>query len=173
LILELGEWTPIIRTLTMELPETKEPRMPKRHRTRSLRLIGESFLMWRRHRQSQLAPHRITLQQAHVLAQLERHERLHPSDIADMLFCDRPTASTILRNLERKGWISRTRDPANRKFAIVKLSRDGAEKLNTLRDLAPFASDPFDPLGCFDSNEVALLESLLGKLHKHLKTIPQ
>lgn len=137
-----------------------------------MRLVGESFLMWRRHRQGQLAPYGITLQQAHVLVQLQRHGQLHPSRIAEMLFCDRPTASAILRNLERNGWVQRDRDPANRKFSIVQLTQKGHQELGTLRSVAPFASDPFDPLSCFGRDEIAQLERLLTRLHTHLKTLP-
>jgi DNA-binding MarR family transcriptional regulator len=89
-----------------------------------------------------------------------------------MLFCDRPTASAILRNLERKAWISRERDAANRKYRLVRLAEAGAAKLVELRTQSPFENDAFDPLGCFDAPEVAQLEHLLAKLHEHLKTIP-
>ncbi|MFN2285956.1 MAG: hypothetical protein ACK2UQ_16200, partial [Anaerolineae bacterium] len=59
--------------------------------------MATSFLTWRRYLQNFLVPYKITLKQAYVLRQLTKREYLYPSDIASMLYCDRPTATVIIR----------------------------------------------------------------------------
>ena len=127
--------------------------------------LGIVFLTWRRHLQRQLLPFNITLKQQFVLRQLERQEVLNPAEIADMLFCDRPTASVIINNLEKSGWVKRQKDPDNRKFILIQLTPKGKEKLKQLEQLP---SDNLDPLNGLSSNEKCQLEELLIKLQDYL-----
>ncbi len=132
--------------------------------------MATAFLTWRRYLQGFLAPHQITLKQAYVLRQLIRQEYLYPSDIATMLYCDRPTATVIIRNMEKAGWIQREKDEQNRKFVRISITAAGRQKLNELQ-ASPWANPPFDPLECFSEEEVQELEQLLDKLNQHLKQI--
>jgi len=134
-----------------------------------MRLLAESFLTWRRHRSAVLAPHGVTLKQVHVLRYLSAVETLAPSDVAEMLFCDRPTASVVLKNLEKKGLITRQRDRRDRRRIVVRLAPKGAQKLQRMAESGVFRRPAFDPLGCFDSEELGQLERLLSKLRAHLE----
>ena len=136
-----------------------------------MRLIGESFLMWRRHRLAQLAPHGVTLKQLHVLGALGREPKLSPSRIAEMLFCDRPTATVVLKNMERRGWVQRDRHPEDRRKILVSITKSGKAKLKEVIEAGVFSSGGFDPLSCFSPTELARLEKSLRTLRRHLETL--
>jgi len=87
-----------------------------------------------------------------------------------MLYCDRPTTTVIVRNMEKAGWVQREKDEQNRKFVRVSITEAGRQKLSELQ-ASSWAKPPFDPLGCFSEEEVQELEQLLGRLNQHLKQI--
>ena len=132
--------------------------------------IGVIFLTWRRCLQKRILPYGISLKQLHVLRRLQKRGILSPSEIATMLFCDRPTATYILQTMRRYGWIESTTDPENRKRRRVRLTLAGWKKLDSMSD---FILEPdFDPLGCFTQTERTQFEYLLGKLSDHMETLP-
>ena len=57
------------------------------------------------------------------------------SKVAEELFCDRPTASVILRNMEKRGWVSRAKDSVNKKHVRIGLLAAGRRKLAQVRKL--------------------------------------
>ena len=140
------------------------------NRPLALARMATAFLTWRRYLQGFLVPYQITLKQAYVLRQLIKQEYLYPSDIASMLYCDRPTATVIIRNMEKVGWVQREKDEQNRKFVRISITEAGRQKLEALQ-ASPWANPPFDPLECFSEGEVQQLEQLLDKLNQHLKQI--
>lgn len=132
-------------------------------------LIGQVHLTWKRHLERALVGHDITLKQYHLLVQLDKQEFLRPAEVARELFCDRPTASVILRNMEKRGWISRNPDPANRKRVRVKLRAAGRRKMTHIRALPELARRfEFDPFGGMSKSDAAsfvtYLETLLARL---------
>ena len=132
--------------------------------------ITKISLIWKRYFQERLLPYDITVKQTYVLKQLKRKEFLYPSQIADMLFCDRPTATVIIRNMERKGWVTRKKDPQNRKYVRLTITEAGKEKIAVIEQY--LTDEPLsDPLSCLDNEEMKELERLLDKLHKHLEGI--
>lgn len=130
--------------------------------------LGIAFLTWRRYLQKQIAPRGVTLKQQFVLRQLSRRDYLNPSEIAGMLYCDRPTASVVIDNLEKQGWVRREKDPQNRKFLRISLTPAGMDKL---AELDQVGEPEFDPLACFNVDEKQELERLLKKLNQHLAQI--
>jgi DNA-binding MarR family transcriptional regulator len=130
--------------------------------------LGIAFLTWRRYLQRGLTPFGITLKQQFVLRQLSKTEHLYPSDIAEMLFCDRPTATVILDNLEKQGWIRREREHENRKFMRIILTATGKEKVAELQTMQ---APDFDPLAPFSEEELKEFDRLLRKLNQHLKQL--
>ena len=138
-----------------------------------MRLVGESFLTWRRYRAARILPFGLTLQQMSILRALAKGPVLTPSDAADLLFCDRPTASVVLGNLEKRAWVTRRRDPENGRRVLIELTNDGRTKLNELRAAGAFQLGPFDPLVCFTAGELDEFERLLTILRSHLETILQ
>ncbi len=130
--------------------------------------LGVEFLTWRRYLQRRIAPYNITLKQLHVLSQLDQADYLYPSDIAEMLFCDRPTATVIIDNLEKQAWIQRERDPLNRKFTRISLTHSGRDKL---AELEAVSWGIVDPLAEFSEDEIRQFDALLNKLNQSLDPI--
>jgi DNA-binding MarR family transcriptional regulator len=134
----------------------------------TLARLSVAFLTWRRHLQRNLVPYGITLKQQFVLRQLAEKDFLNPSDIAEMLFCDRPTATVILDNLAKQGWIRRDRGVENRKFVRVSITPLGRQKLAAL-DAAHWQD--FDPLVVFSEEELQQFDSLLRKLKTYIDEV--
>lgn len=133
--------------------------------------IGTIFLTWRRHLQRGYARYGITLKQIHLLHQLRYREFLYPSDIAEMLYCDRPTATVIIRNMIRKGWVRKDGDPQNRKRWRVQITAAGRRKEQAVLASRTNPERVFDPDACFSKGERDQMERLLMKLHRHVTTL--
>ncbi|MBW1862565.1 MAG: MarR family transcriptional regulator [Deltaproteobacteria bacterium] len=132
--------------------------------------IGTAFLTLKRYRQKQVLPYGITLKQFYVLRQLKKEGVLNPSEIADMLFCDRPTATVVIKNMEKQGWVKRELDPEDSRRLKVTLEPAGQTKLKELvRKLADSKKESFTPLSCFTSREKDQFTKLLAKLNLHIK----
>jgi len=138
----------------------------------ALSQMAQVIHRFRRYRQAHVASFGLTLPQFNVLVQLDRHATLHPSRIAELLFSDRPTTTVILKNLERQGWIERSRDEANRKFVVVRITAAGRGKLRELREAERVQAAGFDPLSCFTAEEIEQLEALLDRLIAHFRDLP-
>lgn len=139
-------------------------------KTNSMTKMGILFLTWQRSLQKTLLPHKITLKQQFVLKKLTTVPFLSPSQIADLLFCDRPTASVIIKNMEREGWIRREKDNENGKQYQLWITEEGIKKYHSLEG----ASGPEDmarlnPLNCLSEEEMDQLDKLLLKALKGLK----
>ncbi len=127
--------------------------------------LGIVFLTWRRHLESEIRPYGITLKQLYLLRRLAGKE-LRPSEIADMLFCDRPTATVVIDNMKRYGWVTSEADISDGRQRIVRLTKAGKEKLKGLENMP---EEAIDPLACFTEEERNELERLLRKLQEHFK----
>lgn len=134
--------------------------------------ISVIFLSWRRRRLREILPYGLSLKHLHVLGQLERREFLYPAEIAEMLFCDRPTATVVIRTMERHGWVLRTRDPQNRKRFRIALTPAGRRKSEEVREARLGQPDP-ELLAGFGPDEVAELWRLLSRLQRRLTERPE
>ncbi|EKQ54456.1 MULTISPECIES: MarR family transcriptional regulator [unclassified Clostridium] len=131
--------------------------------------IAWLFLEWRRFNQKRLVIYDITLQQRALLNELNKNEFLAPNEIADYLHCDRPTASFIIKNLEKKGWIYRKKDEKNAKYHKIIISENGKEVLQRVNSsVPPIKISPFDVLTSEESNQ---LFYLLKKCEDRMKEI--
>jgi DNA-binding MarR family transcriptional regulator len=128
--------------------------------------LGVVFLTWRRHLESGVRPYGVTLKQQYLLRQIAAKEFLYPSDVAEMLFCDRPTATVVINNLKKYGFVQSEKDETNGRRQKVTLTQAGREKAE---ELANIPEDAIDPLACYSKEEKAEFERLLIKLHRHLK----
>jgi DNA-binding MarR family transcriptional regulator len=146
--------------------------MSKSIQPASMGQLGKAFLTWRRYLQKQVQVHQITLKQLSVLRKLSHVDYLHPSEVAEMLFCDRPTATVIINNMRKYGWVETRKDPGNRKFQQIVLTERGLDKLNEINQAEHLQSDKlFDPLACFSDEEQVEFERLIMKLNQHLLSI--
>jgi len=145
--------------------------MARRRNLPIMEAIGKSFLIWKHHRQKKILPYKITLKQLYVLRQLERKKFLCPSEIADLLFCDRPTVAVVIKNMEKKGWVKRTLSPNDFRRIHITLEPAGRIKLDEMKKQRDFKGDSFAPLSCFNEKEKLQLAELLTKLNQHLKKL--
>ena len=138
----------------------------------ALSQMAQVMHMFKRYRQAHVTAFGVTVPQFNTLMQLERRGELNPSQIASLLFSDRPTTSVIVRNLERQGWVERTRDEKNRKYVVIRMTDAGRDKLRELSEAEERQAGDFDPLSCFTKAELAQLESMLDKLILHFRDLP-
>ena len=134
-------------------------------------LIAVNHLIWKRHLQRELTPYNISLKQYYILLELNRNGVLHPMQIAEMLFCDRPTVSVVVRNLTKHGWVKRKMDPENAKHVQVILTSRGREKLEEIQRSEKALKPKQDPLSCFSRSEITTLRQMLKRMHDHLLVI--
>ncbi len=144
--------------------------MSLRNKWPIMHAIGVAFLTLKHFRQRDVLPYEITLKQFYVLRQLKRKGVLNPSEIADMLYCDRPTATVVIKNMEKQGWVKRELDPDDSRRIRVTLKPAGQTKMKEIaRKLIDSKKESFDPLSCFTSREKEQFTKLLAKLNLHLK----
>jgi DNA-binding MarR family transcriptional regulator len=77
-----------------------------------------------------LEPHdhagmRISLSETFALAELDDSGTLSQQELADRLGLEKSTVSRLAAGLEHRGWLSRERDPANRRFYRLRLTEQG------------------------------------------------
>jgi DNA-binding MarR family transcriptional regulator len=131
--------------------------------------IGRIHLTWKRHVAHNLMPHGITPKQIFVLRELRARRVLTPSEIASMLYADRPTVTSMLATLERERWIKRRRDPDNGKRVLVEISPAGLAKLESVPEaLWRSGRTRFDPEAALTPTERSTLHRLLDKLEHAL-----
>lgn len=132
--------------------------------------LGIIFLTYRRYLEKTAKNNKLTLNQYYILKQLVRKEYLYPSEIADMLFCDRPTATVVIDNLKKYGYITKEKDAENGKYIQVKITELGMAQVKEAEKSFALLAD-FDPLSCFTEEEKNTFENLLIKLHNNIKRV--
>ena len=132
--------------------------------------LGVVFLTWRRHLEKTTKSHSLTLNQYYILRQLKQKEYLNPSEIAEMLFADRPTATVVIDNLKKYGYVRKERDAEDGKRIRVSITEAGRIQVDEAeKDMENRAA--FDPLACLSKEEKQTLEALLVKVQNHMKNI--
>lgn len=132
--------------------------------------MGIIFLSWRRNLQKKLLPHKITLKQYYLLKELLKKEFLNPSQVAEILFCDRPTATVVIKNMEKHGWVKRERDSENAKQIKIYITKEGTNKFNKIEtSKLSLAREEYDPIDCLSDEEKVQLQKLLYKIRINLK----
>lgn len=97
-----------------------------------------------------------------MLLALEAHNGLWQSDIAELLSIDRTTVTYLVDALEKRGWLRRERDPADRRAHVIRLTQAGIDALAEIGPAARASTDEL--LAPLDETEQAQLRSLLGRL---------
>jgi len=70
-----------------------------------------------------------------VLGVLRDHGRMSPSELGDHLIVTRATVTGLLDSLERRGFVRRTANPADRRSLFVEITPPGLDVLQALRTL--------------------------------------
>jgi DNA-binding MarR family transcriptional regulator len=79
---------------------------------------------------SLLEPHdhggvRVSLSEVLALGELTTSAGVSQQELAERLGLEKSTVSRLVAGLESRGWLTRDRDPANRRFARLDLTRAG------------------------------------------------
>lgn len=82
--------------------------------------LGRAILMIH-----QLLPEPITLSQVFALHELDANRPLSQQELAERLLLEKSSVSRLAADMERKGWLVRERDPANRRFYRLRLTDRG------------------------------------------------
>ena len=70
-----------------------------------------------------------------VLGILRDHGAMSPSELGERLIVTRATVTGLLDSLERRGFVERSRNPADRRSLMVEITPDGLVVLQALRTL--------------------------------------
>lgn len=132
---------------------------------RILELISRVHLSHKRRVARELAPYAINPKQVFLLRKLKETGGLAPSAIAELLFADRPTVTSMLGTLERAGWVTRRGDPGDGRRVVIEASAAGVAKLASVPEgLWRTGRTAFDPEVWLDAEERRDLRRLLEKL---------
>jgi len=93
-----------------------------------------------------------------------------PSEVAEYMHCDRPTASVIIRNLEKKGLIYRKKGEENARYHRLFISDRGKEYLKYINEeVPPLDISPFDVLTPEESEHLYELLTKCGDRMRDIK----
>ena len=131
-----------------------------------MELVARIHLGWKRQVARDLVPYGVNPKQIYLLRKLREVERMAPSEIAELLYADRPTVTSMLNTMERAGWISRRRDPVSAKQVIVAITSKGSKKLESVpQQLWRTGRIRATPEDCLNAAERAELVRLLEKMN--------
>lgn len=100
-----------------------------------------------------------------VLSRLYARDGQYQTQIADSTFRDRPNTSRILAGLEQRGFVSKERDPDDRRRVRIHLTERGQE---FVRDMAPLAARTRDGLyQGLDDDELRMLRRVLRRIERN------
>jgi DNA-binding MarR family transcriptional regulator len=112
--------------------------------------------------------HRVSRSEAGLLGALNGGPR-RITELADLEGHAQPTMTLLVKRLEAKGWVTRERDPGDRRVVLVSLTDAGAAALEDVR--AAYRAVLRDHLAAMSEDEIAALmhatealESLLAAL---------
>jgi DNA-binding MarR family transcriptional regulator len=100
------------------------------------RLLREAHRSLSKAMQDQLAPYEITMSQWLHLRQLWEEDGINQVEIASRLGIEKASSTAVLDALERRGWITRSRNSTNRRRVDIFLTPAGIELQERLIPLA-------------------------------------
>lgn len=136
-----------------------------------MELVSRAHLLWKRRVARDLVPYGVNPKQIYLLRKLRDSGALTPGRIAELVFADRPTVTSMLGTLERAGWITRRRDAANARHVVVEVTTKGLRKLASVPEqLWRSGKTSFDPEAGLSAEERATLVRLLEQLNWWLQS---
>lgn len=116
--------------MSVRLPDTIRGRLPYLLARANLRQLE----VFERHTRA----FDIAAREYAVMLLLEAHDALWQSQIAQALRLDRTTVTYLVDGLEKRGWLMRNRDPADRRAHVVGLTGAGQK---ALADIQPAVTE--------------------------------
>ena len=111
-------------------------------------------------------PFGISIAEWRVLAQLGQHTQVTSRGLGDITFMDKSRVSRALKQLEDKGYLSRSADPEDNRASFLSLTEPGQQLYARLVPLALAWEAEF--LSALDTTEYRDLLSILSKLDGQL-----
>lgn len=105
-----------------------------------------------------------------VLGILRDRGQMSPSELGDRLIVTRATVTGLLDSLERRGFVRRTPNPADRRGLLVEITEDGLTVLRDLRTLVHRNEKAW--LSMFSEAELRTYIGLLHRIQDRLETGP-
>ena len=103
---------------------TVEPAFPDDELSRGLRRVVRLAGLLEPHDHIGLD---VSLSEVIALAELAEVEAVSQQALADLLALEKSTISRLAAGLERRGWLARQRDPANRRYYRLGLTPEGRD----------------------------------------------
>jgi len=74
-----------------------------------------------------------SLSEVLALRELIEHPGIAQNELAERLGLEKSTVSRLVTGMEQRGWLSRDRDPENRRYLRLTLTTDGDETAHRIR----------------------------------------
>jgi DNA-binding MarR family transcriptional regulator len=84
------------------------------------------------------------------------------TELAELEGLAQPTTTLLIKELERRGWVERGRDPEDGRAVLVSLTRAGADALERYR--AQYRALLRERIGAMPEEQINALENALGAL---------
>lgn len=108
----------------------------------------------------------LTLQQAHILLYLAHHPGSIQKEIADSFNLRKSSVTSIVKNLEKDGYIIRKTDPESARNKRVYLTSKGEKQIDKLYQI--FALIDTNLGQALTEDELDDLDKLISKLNNHI-----
>ena len=141
------------------------PRIPPSIRCHLPYLLARAYQRQQRLFEAHTRDFDITGRDYGLLLMLESNPGLWQSEIADLMGLDRTTVTYLVDGLQKRGWVAREPDPADRRAHVVTMTTDGRTALESIRPAAAAAID--EVLAPLDETERDQLRALLTRLLGH------
>lgn len=107
----------------------------------------------------------LTSAQHAILTVIHEAKTIDQASIAKRLVLDRTTTGLAIKNLEKKGLVTRVAAPDDRRRKLVTLSATGRDSIDDIQAWALSLQDLFNSV--YDEQEQEQLKTLLRKLISH------
>lgn len=108
----------------------------------------------------------LTLQQAHILLYLAHHPGSIQKEIADNFNLRKSSITSIVKNLEKEGYIIRKADPESARNKRVYLTAAGEKEISKLYEIFSFIDTNLGR--ALTEDELDDLNKLISKLNDHI-----
>lgn len=113
-----------------------------------------------------LKPFDITMEQLHILKNIERQDGKTQREICSMAGKSPANITRILDRLEKKKLIVRRDNPKDRRSQLVSLTENGHELASRLSDLFAMLSQKVEKH--IDESDIGIVKKVLGQIEKNL-----
>ena len=128
--------------------------------------ISGIYIKSRRIAEDRLKPLGVTWPQFGALFHLTQQDKITQAQLAERLESDANTAMVLCNSLERKGWITRNRDPADKRVNLIFLTSEGREVFQQAYPLMLEGYTTF--VEAISNEDINLLLPLLGELYSKI-----